>query len=262
MLGRRPWTTLLLPGRGDAQPHRGRGRAALRSMGYQKTAVADIARELGMSPANIIASYPSKSAINEAIAQRILGAMLEEVEGDRPRPRRRRAVCADCFSALFERKIEVFFRKAPARHGPPPWRRHRDVVERHLAGVHAGVTMSWQREWRPASSCQAMLLRKRSTVRHTTVPWNHPALGRDCIDRKGQTRRGASRTGRRHDRVRAAGPPAVKGILTIVDFRSVVCTSDLRAILSGDRPCVPLSARSSSPSLAAGRERVVPRGAG
>src|SRR3954465_8258266 len=46
-----------------------------RSMGYQKTAVADIARELGMSPANIYRFYPSKSAINEAIAARLLGGI-------------------------------------------------------------------------------------------------------------------------------------------------------------------------------------------
>ena len=37
-----------------------------RTMGYQKTAVADIARELGMSPANVYRFFPSKSAINEA----------------------------------------------------------------------------------------------------------------------------------------------------------------------------------------------------
>ena len=43
-----------------------------RSMGYQKTAVADIARELGMSPANVYRFYPSKSAINEAIASQLV----------------------------------------------------------------------------------------------------------------------------------------------------------------------------------------------
>jgi AcrR family transcriptional regulator len=39
-------------------------------MGYQKTAVADIARELGMSPANVYRFFPSKSAINEATRTR------------------------------------------------------------------------------------------------------------------------------------------------------------------------------------------------
>ena len=48
-----------------------------RDMGYQKTAVADIARELGMSPANVYRFFPSKAAINEAICARIVGALGE-----------------------------------------------------------------------------------------------------------------------------------------------------------------------------------------
>lgn len=41
-----------------------------RRMGYAKTAVADIARALGMSPANIYRFFASKSAINEAICEK------------------------------------------------------------------------------------------------------------------------------------------------------------------------------------------------
>lgn len=44
-------------------------------MGYQKTTVADIARELGMSPANVYRFFPSKAAINEAICARIVGVL-------------------------------------------------------------------------------------------------------------------------------------------------------------------------------------------
>jgi AcrR family transcriptional regulator len=48
-----------------------------RRLGFAKTAVADIAAELGMSPANVYRFFPSKNAIVEAICQRCL-AMLEE----------------------------------------------------------------------------------------------------------------------------------------------------------------------------------------
>jgi AcrR family transcriptional regulator len=48
-----------------------------RRMGFAKTAVADIAAELGMSPANIYRFFSSKHAIVEAICQRCL-AELEE----------------------------------------------------------------------------------------------------------------------------------------------------------------------------------------
>ncbi len=43
-----------------------------RRVGYAKTAVADIAAELGMSSANIYRFFPSKGAINEAICRRLL----------------------------------------------------------------------------------------------------------------------------------------------------------------------------------------------
>lgn len=42
--------------------------------GYTKTNVADIAKDLGMSPANIYRFFSSKSAIHEALARRMLEA--------------------------------------------------------------------------------------------------------------------------------------------------------------------------------------------
>ena len=53
-----------------------------RSYGYHKTTVADIAAELGMSPANIYRFFKSKQAINEALAAVMLGeaeAALEQI---------------------------------------------------------------------------------------------------------------------------------------------------------------------------------------
>jgi AcrR family transcriptional regulator len=46
--------------------------ALFRRMGYAKTAVSDIAAELGMSPANIYRFFSSKNAIVEAICKRCL----------------------------------------------------------------------------------------------------------------------------------------------------------------------------------------------
>jgi AcrR family transcriptional regulator len=48
-----------------------------RTLGYQKTTVADIARELRMSPANVYRFFPSKAAINEAICARCLAGLDE-----------------------------------------------------------------------------------------------------------------------------------------------------------------------------------------
>ncbi len=51
--------------------------ALFRRMGFAKTAVADIAGELGMSPANIYRFFASKNAIVDAICQRCLGELDE-----------------------------------------------------------------------------------------------------------------------------------------------------------------------------------------
>jgi AcrR family transcriptional regulator len=52
-----------------------------RQYGVAKTTVADIAAELGMSPANIYKFFPSKGAIVEASANRNLDLIRREVDG-------------------------------------------------------------------------------------------------------------------------------------------------------------------------------------
>jgi AcrR family transcriptional regulator len=52
--------------------------ALFRRLGFHKTAVADIAAELGMSPANVYRFFPSKNAIVEAICQRCLSEVEEK----------------------------------------------------------------------------------------------------------------------------------------------------------------------------------------
>ena len=47
-----------------------------RRLGYAKTAVADIASELDMSPANVYRFFDSKKSINAGVAKRL----MEEVE--------------------------------------------------------------------------------------------------------------------------------------------------------------------------------------
>lgn len=47
-----------------------------KQIGFQKTTVADIARELGMSPANVYRFFGSKAEINESVGRQL----MEEVE--------------------------------------------------------------------------------------------------------------------------------------------------------------------------------------
>ena len=52
-----------------------------RELGYQKTTVGDIAKELHMSPANVYRFFDSKKAIHEGVARTLMGEV--EVEGRR-----------------------------------------------------------------------------------------------------------------------------------------------------------------------------------
>src|SRR5277367_5009281 len=48
-----------------------------REIGYQKTTVADIAKELRMSPANVYRFFESKKAIHEGVARGLMGGVEE-----------------------------------------------------------------------------------------------------------------------------------------------------------------------------------------
>src|ERR1043166_2526701 len=52
-----------------------------RQVGYQKTPVADIAKELRMSPANVYRFFDSKKSIHEGVARGLMGEV--EIEAQR-----------------------------------------------------------------------------------------------------------------------------------------------------------------------------------
>ncbi len=78
-------------------------------VGFEKTTVADISRELRMSPANVYRFFSSKAEINEAVGRRLLRAV--EAAGDdiveRPEPasEKLRAFLAAIESANEERLV-------------------------------------------------------------------------------------------------------------------------------------------------------------
>src|SRR4030088_1013611 len=51
-----------------------------RQIGYQKTTVADIAKELRMSPANVYRFFDSKKAINEGVARVLMGEVEDAAQ--------------------------------------------------------------------------------------------------------------------------------------------------------------------------------------
>jgi AcrR family transcriptional regulator len=69
-----------------------------REIGYQKTTVADIAKALRMSPANVYRFFDSKKSINEAVAERLMreveSAIAEIADRNAPAAERLREMIA------------------------------------------------------------------------------------------------------------------------------------------------------------------------
>ena len=57
-----------------------------RQIGYQKTTVADIAKELRMSPANVYRFFDSKKAIHEGVARSLMGEVEIEAQAIAAKP--------------------------------------------------------------------------------------------------------------------------------------------------------------------------------
>ena len=66
-----------------------------REIGYQKTTVADIAKVLRMSPANVYRFFDSKKAIHEGVARVLMGGSRMRRRPSRPSAARRLPGCAN-----------------------------------------------------------------------------------------------------------------------------------------------------------------------
>jgi AcrR family transcriptional regulator len=80
-----------------------------REIGYQKTTVADIARQLRMSPANVYRFFDSKKSINEAVARRLMGEVEDAahriVAGPQAAPQRLRELLSSIHHMNAERYV-------------------------------------------------------------------------------------------------------------------------------------------------------------
>jgi AcrR family transcriptional regulator len=97
-----------------------------RQIGYQKTTVADIAKELRMSPANVYRFFDSKKAIHEGVARGLMG----EVEIETQRIAQTRGPAADRLRDLMKTV-------------------HRMNSERYVANskLHEMVAIAMEEDW-------------------------------------------------------------------------------------------------------------------
>jgi AcrR family transcriptional regulator len=154
-----------------------------REIGYQKTTVADIARELSMSPANVYRFFRSKDEINEAVGRQLLGevvAAANEIAGrDRPAAERLRAVLTALERLNTERfTVEKKLHDLVAIAISENWPLVHEYVDRMDAvftGIVAdGMASGEFRQGDPVWTARCI---------HTaTVRYSHPRLMVECAD--------------------------------------------------------------------------------
>ena len=155
-----------------------------RSMGYQKTTVADIARDLRMSPANVYRFFGSKSAINEAICARLLGGLSAHVwgiaRGSGTPPERVRTL----FASLHQQMLTLFFReKRMYDMVTAAMQENWETIETFVHDIDTAlrhIVMDGQAEGLFARDLDAHVTAR--LIHATMLGFTHPTLIEQCID--------------------------------------------------------------------------------
>jgi len=156
-----------------------------RTLGYQKTTVADIARELRMSPANVYRFFPSKSAITEAIAERLLEQVIAAVRaiaaGPGTPPDRVRAL----FRLLQEQTMALFFHERRMHDMvAAAIEEHWSVVERYVHSIDEAFVQI-VRDGQAAGEFGGMDPEQAGRLMHCSCAmFTHPTLVQQCLDTK------------------------------------------------------------------------------
>lgn len=154
-----------------------------RQLGYQKTTVADIARELGMSPANVYRFFGAKSEINEAVARQLMSEVEHAAEAVVAGP----GTAAERLRALLhtinkmngeryvdDRKLHEMVAVALSESWP--------IVQEHIA--HMGGILAKLISEGVASgefaACDVALT--ANLVHKATIRYCHPRLMVECAD--------------------------------------------------------------------------------
>ncbi len=157
-----------------------------REIGYRKTTVADIAKSLRMSPANVYRFFESKKAINEAVAERIMAEMEAELAAIAGRDGSASERLADFVRALNrlaigrlidERRMHEMVECAMTES----W----EVVHRHIARVDEMLCRLVADGARSGEFRAADPMVAARCVHSAIIRFCHPALIVQCADEPG-----------------------------------------------------------------------------
>ncbi len=161
--------------------------ALFRSMGYQKTAVADIARELHMSPANIYRFFSSKSAINEAITGRLLGGVTQELEAIADGPGAAADRLRGMLRVLHARHMALFIREKRMHDMvSAAMSEHWGVIATFITRIEAAIGRVLADGAGRGEFAELDTAITARMVKQATLCWTHPVLIADSLA-KGMT---------------------------------------------------------------------------
>ncbi len=154
-----------------------------RTMGYQKTAVADIARELGMSPANVYRFFSSKAAINEAICARVVGLLSDRAwavaRGPGTPADRIRAV----FRTIQQGTLELAFQeRRMIEMVAVAMEEHWGVVKEHVRDIDNAVRHIVMDGQADGSFARLDPDATGRLIHGTMIGFCHPTLVQQCMD--------------------------------------------------------------------------------
>ncbi len=154
-----------------------------RRVGYAKTAIADLAEDLGMSSANIYRYFPSKGAINEAICARMLAeceALMDRImagpgsAGERLRSLLLTIYAYNSRCYVAERRMHDMVAVAMEEDWGAVKQHIEDIVARIGRLIGEGVAAG---EFRPVDDIPALAF----TVKQATVTIMHPLNIAECM---------------------------------------------------------------------------------
>lgn len=158
-----------------------------REVGYRKTTVADIAQALRMSAGNVYRFFPSKMAINEAVAERLLREIEQELATIAARRETPVAARLEAFIAAMHAMSKERFTENRRMHEmvemamAESWsviHGHIDAVDRMLCGLVAEGSKNGE-----FAVPDAMVAAR--CVHSAIIRFCHPTLITQCADEVG-----------------------------------------------------------------------------
>ncbi|MBY6241379.1 TetR/AcrR family transcriptional regulator [Methylosinus sp. Sm6] len=157
-----------------------------RQMGFQKTTVADIARELRMSPANVYRFFGAKSEINAAVARSLTGEVEAAVDAVADGP----GSAAERLARLVEtneamnreryvgdRKLHDMVESAIAEHWP--------IISDHIAHIDAALERVIAGGMEAGEFARGDARLAARLVHAACIRFCHPRLMVECADQPG-----------------------------------------------------------------------------